>query len=247
MGTEASAANLLEESQIGTASSSGKRSLPWCIVISKLPKPTVNSILCFNDCVGLFENASFSWNGFAEFMGLKGPSQFPSIRPFLLDWAYAYIKDNIQRAFDAGKRPIDFFEELITYLKDEVFTIKLRLMKHEGRCAQFAIHFPFCREDVNNGPACFINSHFAFLRDPRHETDFREFTLSSIQKEFIKTYINLIPDNIIESGPTPFSGLNDLLANCFPLYRKWDEEYDKINLIIFFDKTIDCFVLYDIY
>lgn len=120
MGTEASAANLLDESQLGAAASSGKLAYPWCFVISKLPKPTKVSILPYQRCVNFFRKLPSKWNNFARFMGLKGSDQLPSFRPFILDLAYTYIESNFALISNT-EDPLVFFEGMILRIKKQTF------------------------------------------------------------------------------------------------------------------------------
>jgi hypothetical protein len=145
------------------------------------------------------------WSGFAEFMGLVEESDFPSFRPLILDWAFKYISDNKDDILNDSYPPVEFFSRMIRQLKQWMFEKKIVLMENEGISGQFCMHFPMFRGVNYDVPAVFINSHFAFLKDPRASGGVHnEVGQIPIETDFVGF---------------PFAKSSHMLKGCFPIYK----------------------------
>lgn len=163
MGTDVTAVS--NEAPLDNAGSAVDDELPWCYVVSKLPKPTKNSILEYAECFQKFQMLPPCWTGFTEYMGLREGHDFPSVRPFVMDWAFEYIHENIDSIVRGKVTPFKFLASMIDLLKRKLFYSKHHLSHSDGIAGQFSTYFPMFRDGTWDVPAVLINCHYALLKN----------------------------------------------------------------------------------
>jgi hypothetical protein len=184
MGTDVTA--VLDETQFDTAGPTVDDELPWCYVVSKLPKPTKSSILTYAECFEKFQALDPCWAGFTQYMGLTEGHDFPSFRPFVVDWAFEYIHENIDSILGGKVTPFGFFSSMVSHLKWKLFYSKHHIMHSDGIAGQFSMHLPIFRDGTNDVPAVLINCHFALLKNSDEDASDEPLSLTHLHNWIAK-------------------------------------------------------------